>query len=337
LNPVLTQTDRNGLVETIHRGSVVVIGPEGQTILQLGDADAVTYPRSAMKLVQVLPLLMSGAVEDFGLTDEEVALMCGSHNAEPRHLETARSILKKCGAAEKDLACGAHLPLGEEARHALIRNHHPPHDLHNNCSGKHAGFLALARHRGHPLKGYLVPDHPVQQRIRSCVATVFEVAEQELHRGTDGCSAPNYAMPLRNMALGFRNLVAPAFPDEKLNAACRKVVTSVTTHPFMVAGTGRYCTDLMIAAQGRVIAKLGADGVYCLGLPEEGMGIAIKLDDGATGPQYNVAQSLLEALEALPKGAKAMLEEYRDTPILNCKNLVTGYRRTTVDFRTWLY
>ncbi len=325
-NPVLAVGRRNGVVETLHRGVVCVVDRRGSVVFSRGDVNQVAYPRSALKFLQALPLLASGAFEKLGLTDADVAVMCASHNAEPRHLEAVRSLLSKAGVPEAALGCGSH-PLGEASTaEALIRAGLTPTDLHNNCSGKHAGFLAFARHLGVPLEGYLALDHPVQIRVRATIARMAEAREDEMHAGVDGCSAPNYAMPVVRMAVAIKNLVQPHGEDPALDAACRRIVRAVTSHPFLVGGSGRYCTDLMEATAGRVIGKVGAEGFYVAGLVQEGMGIAIKTDDGVTGPPYSVLQALLDRSGALSAEASARLAEYRRAPVRNWRGVLVGHR-----------
>lgn len=326
-NPVLVQGFRSDLMETEFRGSVSVMEENGAALYELGHTERVTYPRSTLKYFQVLPLLLSGAVEKYGISEAEIAVMCASHNAQPTHLEAVSSILRKIRLKPEHLKCGAHKPLSETAAADLNAACIPPSPMHNNCSGKHAGFLALAKFLGAPLETYLEHDHPVQQQIREVICKLCDRNESDLHAGVDGCSAPNYAMPLRNLALGFARLSAWHLQkDAELGEAIRKMVNAVIEHPFFIAGEGRYCTDLVKAAQGRVIAKLGADGVYAVGLVSRGIGIAIKMDDGATGPQYNVTQILLEKMNILPQDAPGLLENYRNTPILNCNGKAIGQR-----------
>lgn len=323
MNPVLTLTYRGALAETIHRGSICVINNNHDPVFQLGDIESPTFPRSAMKLIQVLPLLERGAAEKWGLDDEEISIMCGSHNAEHAHVQVVQRMLRKCSINPSDLGCGAHAPMDVSARDSLLLSGGKMSELHNNCSGKHAGFLALAKFMGEPSMGYLDLEHSVQQAVRKKVCEMFEMDENDLLIGIDGCSAPNYGMPLRNMAIGFMNLARKTALGD---SACARVIRAVTSFPYMVGGRDRFCTDLMKAAQGNVVAKLGADGVYCMALPEKEIGIAIKLDDGATGPQYNVAMALLNAMAVLPQDSAHTLSKYLETPILNWNGLQTGKR-----------
>ena len=211
-NPILVTTTRSDLVEVQHRGCFCVVRADGTVLIERGDCAALTYPRSSLKFVQVLPLLETTAPGDFGITDDEIALMCASHNAEPRHLAAARSILAKSGLDERHLRCGTHTPLYEPSFAQIMREGQAVGPIHNNCSGKHAGFLALAKHLDADVDRYLDLDHPVQVRIRQAVCDVYDVTEAELHFGVDGCTAPNYGMSLRTWPLGLRGYVAPTTP-----------------------------------------------------------------------------------------------------------------------------
>jgi L-asparaginase II len=336
INPVLATTTRSGLIETQFRGSVSIVDEQGKELFALGHPNDYVYPRSALKYFQVLPLLASGAASFFDFSDQEIAVMCASHNAEQAHLETVENILKKTGLSAQELACGAHRPLGQQAADDLIAKRLNPTDLHNNCSGKHAGFLALALFLQNHLDTYLDPNHIVQRQIRTTIADYCGIAEEDLHMGMDGCSAPNYAMPLRNLAWGMARLVAGYGPTPAFRHAAHRVFRAATQNPFFIAGTGRYCTDLMTAAQGSVLAKLGADGVYLIGIPEYKIGIAIKMDDGSTGPQYQVSQKVLSLLEIISPEAQQTLQEYACMPIWNCNGIQVGERKAISDIWTGL-
>lgn len=330
-NPVLVQATRSGMVETRFRGSVAVVDSTGKAWMAVGDVDAPVYPRSALKYFQILPLIASGAADHFGFTDREIAVMCASHNAEDAHIACVEGIFAKIGIDAGHLRCGPHRPLGLQAADQLVFAGKAPTDLHNNCSGKHAGFLALAQFHGAPLSGYLDLDHPVQVNVRQAISLCSGLPETALHAGIDGCSAPNYAFPLHNLALAMAQLVDPQNLPPAYAAACARVVRAVTSHPFYVAGTDRYCTDLMHAAKGAVVGKLGADGVYVLGIPALGLGIAIKMDDGATGPQYQVAQWLLEQLGVLDDAARQSLRPYLQPEIRNCNGNLVGEKSVVPD------
>jgi L-asparaginase II len=327
-NPVLVKMTRNGLVESIHRGSACVVDRTGNILWMTGNIRGPVFTRSAMKFIQVLPLIESGAADHFQLTDEEIAVICASHNGEPEHLRVVIGILNRAEISPDALRCGAHRPFHGPASDQLLTAGLKPTALHNNCSGKHAGFLLLSKFLNAPLESYLDPEHPVQQMVKEAAADLYEVPASELFPGTDGCSAPNFALPLFNHAIGFRNLTMSRPGNPVREAACARVVRAVSTHPFMVAGTGRYCTDLMRESNGSVIGKVGAEGVYGMALVKEQIGIAIKIDDGTMGPQYQVAQALLEDLLGVIVPA---LEKYRKQPIYNFMKKLTGSKEDCLE------
>lgn len=329
VNPILVEATRSGLVERVHRGVVAVVDRDGRELLTLGDPQQRSYPRSAMKFMQVLPALESGAVEHFGFGAREVALMCGSHNAEPVHVDTARHILACAGVGEDRLRCGTHPLLRAEVQAALTRAGLPLTPIYNNCSGKHAGFLAVCRHRGWPLADYLDLEHPLQQAIRARVCELCGIDAAALTVGVDGCTAPNYGMPVANMARGYAQLAAREARDPAIAA----MLAAVTSEPFMVAGSDRYCTLMMRATQGRVAGKVGADGVYCMSVRERGIGVAIKIADGTVGPQYLVAQAVLEALGIFPEGRPEPLQAFYEEPRTNCRGQRVGAVRVSARVR----
>jgi L-asparaginase II len=322
--PVLVTSTRCGVIETRFRGAVVLVDAAGNPIFSLGDTSARTFPRSAIKLVQVLPVLQSGAVARFGLTSEEVAVMCASHNGEPRHLAAVRSILAKAGVPESALRCGALPPLGAGAFEALCRGGGAVSPLHNNCSGKHAGFLAACVANGWDLETYLRPEHPLQAAIRAEVAHFAELPEGELLRGVDGCSAPNYAMSVLALARLFKNLALPQAAPRR-EAARAAMLAAVAAAPFFLGGTGRYCSELS-AACPRCVGKLGAEGVYGCALLDRGWGVACKIECGALGPQYSVAQAVLEGAGALRGSAAAALARFLSEPVLTARGDAVGTR-----------
>lgn len=324
---ILVRTTRNDLDEILHRGAFSIVGPDSQELFAVGDSQNYVYPRSALKFFQVLPLLESGAADHFGFSEEEIALMCASHNSEGRHLKVARSILHKAGIPETALGCGFHKPIGEEAYEAMIRSGDSPSDVYNNCSGKHGGFLALAKYLDSDLDAYLHTDHPVQVLIREVVCDLFEMKPEQLHAGVDGCSAPNYAIPLHALARGFKNLSLRRGEDSPRGRALDRMIRAITAHPYMIGGSKRYCSDLMRVAGDRVIGKLGAAGVYGMSLLRENIGIAIKIEDGATGPQYNVAQEILIRLGILDQQQQRTLHSFHLSPVLNCQNKQVGESR----------
>jgi L-asparaginase II len=284
MDPLLEVT-RGGLVESLHRGAVAAVTPDGRLVTSVGGVDRVCFLRSAAKPHQVLPFVASGGADRVGVNEAEIALMAGSHGGETCHTEAVERILARVGLTMDALGCGAHAPYNENARRALAGSE--PCALHNNCSGKHAGMLAAAVSAGHPTAGYLDPDHPVQRAILAAVSRFSDVPQGEIGVGVDGCSAPIFALPIRAQALMFARLVNP---PEALGAddaaAAHRIAKAMVTHPEMVAATeGRIDTDLMRAAEGRLVAKAGAEGVYALGIfpcreYPDGLGVALKIEDG---------------------------------------------------------
>jgi len=291
-DPVLVEVTRGGRVESRHRGAVAVVDAAGATVLALGDVEMPVFPRSAVKAIQALPLLETGAADRFGLTEAEIALACASHSGEPGHTETAASMLRKAGRDESCLECGSHWPSGAEATRALAAAGGRPSALHNNCSGKHSGFVCTACAIGVDPAGYVGPNHPVMREVTAALA---EVTGAELSdHGTDGCSIPAYAIPLRHLALGFARFGSGHGFGPARAAAARRIRSAVAAHPFMVAGTGRFDTLLMQALGARAFVKTGAEGVYCGALPDLGLGFAVKCDDGAGRAAEVVTAALVQ-------------------------------------------
>ncbi len=309
-DPVLVEITRGGVVESFHHGAVAVLDADGGVVLALGDIDRPIFPRSAVKGFQALPLIESGAAEKFGLSDAEIALACASHSGEPLHAETAASALKKAGLDYRCLECGAHWPMGDKIARALAASGAEPTALHNNCSGKHAGFVCVAVAEGHDPKGYIQPEHPVMREITAALGgmTGYDLAKTAV--GVDGCSIPTYAIPLRNIAQGFAKFgTGQRLGPERAKAAAR-LREAVAAEPFMVAGTDRFCTLVMQALGARAFVKTGAEGVFCAVLPELGLGVALKIEDGATRAAEVAMAALLarflklseaEAMAVLPR------------------------------------
>ena len=316
MNPILVEVIRGEVVESFHRGVICVVDKDGKVIYSVGDINQMAFPRSAMKYFQHLPLLVSGAFEKLNLTLEDLARMCGSHNGEKIHEDLVTKILGNLNLGEVDLQCGAQAPTLKKDLYALIKADKNPTQLHNNCSGKHSGFLAWCKSNNEDTKSYLSASHPLQQEIKKYIAQFYEVAEDELLMAIDGCSAPIYGMSMYKQAIAYKNLISNQ-QSEEINAACKKIVDAVTTYPELVAGSQRYCTDLMKVTNGRIVGKTGADGVYCLSIPEKNWGIAIKIDDGKMGPQYQVAQELLIKFNLISQQEADKLNPYREFEITN--------------------
>lgn len=330
-NPILVEVMRGGVKESFHRGVICVVNRKGDIIYSVGDVMQMCYPRSAMKFFQHLPLIESGAFDHFGFTLDELAVMCGSHNGEAKHVNTVRSILQKIGLDESYLHCGKQMPTLKEDMAALIREGQEPSAIHNNCSGKHAGFLAMAAYMKEDLKTYWKAEHPLQVWIKKAVAEMHEYPESEMVTALDGCSAPIFSIPVYHQAIAYKNLVNPMQFGDLRSRACRLIVTAVSKFPYMVAGKNRYCTDLMQQGGERVIGKTGAEGIFCLAFPEEGAAACIKIDDGKMLPQYNVAQQLVKQTGILNSEQLQPLESYIAAPLKNFNKYTTGDIRVHSD------
>jgi L-asparaginase II len=291
-NPVVVEVTRGALVESAHRGAGAVVDADGRVVMAFGDVERPVYPRSAVKALQALPLVERGAAESLGFSDKEIALSCASHSGSEDHVATARAMLAKAGYDEGALECGAHWPLGEDEARALARSGQRPTALHNNCSGKHAGFLCLSCAMGVNPKGYVAPGHPVQREVAAAIEAMTGARLSETMRGVDGCAIPTYAVPLVALAQGFARLgTGHGLPQERRIALAR-IRAAVAAHPVTVAGRGRFDTEMMSLLGPRVFIKSGAEGVACAALPEAGLGLAVKADDGAA----RAAQVMIAAL-----------------------------------------
>ncbi len=325
MNPILVELHRGEVNESFHRGVICVVDKNNEVIFSRGDIQQVCYPRSAMKLFQHIPLITSGAFEHFNFTLKELAVMCGSHNGEQMHMDTVNGILQKIGLTDSYLKCGAQSPTLKVDLHKLIKSDLKPTQLHNNCSGKHAGFLAYCIYNKLDPNEYISPNSELQIEIKKVVSAFYEFPENELKCGMDGCSAPTFAMPVYNQAVAFKNLANPSnsIPD-KYKEAASIIIKACSEFPEMLAGSKRYCTDLIKNTKGRIIGKTGADGVYCLVDTQTGMGISIKIDDGKMGPQYQVAQELLDHLNLISQEIKDSLDSYHEFELTNFSGNVIG-------------
>jgi L-asparaginase II len=324
-NPVLVEVCRGALVESRHRGSLAVVDADGRTILALGDIASPIYPRSAVKALQALPLLESGAAERFGFGDEELALACASHGGEPAHVATAEHMLAAAGLDVAALRCGAHWPSHAASARELVRAGREPNPLHNNCSGKHAGFVCAACAMGVDLRDYLSPAHPVQREVKAVIESLSGTRLPDEHRGIDGCSAPNWALPLENLALAFARFgTGQALAPQRARAAAR-LRAACAAKPWHVAGTGRFCTEMMQHFGARIFVKTGAEGVYCGAVPEQGLGIALKCEDGAGRAAELVMAVLIERF--LPEADQAWLDRFVRPSLRNWNGTVVGALR----------
>lgn len=296
MDPVLVEITRGALVESAHRGAAIVVDAKGGVVFEAGNVDLPIYPRSAVKALLTLPMVEGGAAARLGLTDAEIALACSSHSGEEDHVATATSMLAKAGRDETCLECGTHWPSYDVASRALAASGKVPSALHNNCSGKHSGFICLACDRGDDPKGYIRPDHPTMKVITAALADMTSTRLDENNFAVDGCSIPTYAIPLRALALGFARFATGQGIGADRAAAAKRIREAVAAQPRMVAGTNRFDTKVIAALGERAFVKGGAEGVHCAAIPELGLGIAVKCDDGAGRAADVVTAALLARL-----------------------------------------
>ena len=322
-NPVIAEVTRGGIVESRHTGAYAVVDNGGRLVASAGDIEQAVFPRSAIKAFQCLPVIESGAAQRFGLSDEDIALACASHRGEPAHVRVARSMLQKAGNDETYYECGAHWPSETSARNAAIRELTEPLQIHNNCSGKHAGMLALSRHLDADPQGYVKPGHPVQRAIAKSMGAMCDCDLDHQPCGIDGCSAPNWAMPIRNIALGFARLTMPS------HGAAQRIIDAVRHHPFMVQGTRGFDTELMQNLP-RVFVKGGAEGVHCGCIPHAGLGIAIKCDDGAARAGEPAMAAVLAELDVWTAAERNVLNRFRSHALTNWRKVHVGDVRAVI-------
>jgi L-asparaginase II len=325
-NPVLVEVLRGARVESWHRGAIAVADADGRLVRSLGDTERPVYPRSAIKALQALVLIESGAADRYGLGPQELALACASHGGEPAHVATARRMLALAGLDPSALQCGAHWPLHQPSAQALAREGGTATALHNNCSGKHAGFLCAACALGADRARYIEPDHPVQRAVKATLESLTGSAIGEENRAIDGCSVPTWAVPLKALALAFARFgTGRGLAPERAKAAAR-LRAACAEHPWHVAGTGRFCTEIMQRFGARVFVKTGAEGMFCGALPEQGLGIAMKCDDGAgRAGEVMMAATLSHLLDA--EADRAALAPFVRPTLRNWNGIVVGALR----------
>jgi L-asparaginase II len=328
MNPILIEVLRGGAVESRHAGALAIVDASGTVHTALGDIERPVFPRSAVKLLQALPLVASGAADAFGLTNEELALACASHSGEPAHVATAAGVLAKLGLDAGALECGTQWPSREPVLRAMAARGEAATPLHNNCSGKHGGFVCLAclmaRNAGAEpaefARGYVAAEHPVMREVSAALSAATGVDVEQAPRGIDGCSIPTFALPLRSLALAFaRAGTGQGLPAGHARAA-RRLREAVAAAPFMVGGTDRFDTRVMQAFGEQLFCKIGAEGVYCAALPGLGLGVALKIDDGAAraaeAAMAAVAQALLKTEDELLGGySHLVLRNWRGTEV----------------------
>lgn len=342
----LFEVTRGNIVESVHYGSIAIVDSHRKLISSYGDPKMVAFLRSSAKPFQALPFVENGGMENFRLTPCELSILCASHEGSDLHVQTVEGIQKKVGIDESNLHCGIHMPSDVQAFKSVILNGKTPTPNRNNCSGKHSGMLAYARMRGLALENYLDLEHPIQQDILAAFAEMCLLPVKEIMLGVDGCSAPNFAVPLYNAALAFARLCDPRELPEARAVACRKITVAMTSHPEMVSGYGEFDEQLMRTGEGRIVCKRGAEGYQIFGLlpgalgPDSpGVGIALKVSDGdASRMSLDLAHNnrvrpaltleILRQLGALSsKQERALASFGPERPVKNHQGIVTGRSR----------
>jgi L-asparaginase II len=327
-NPILAETVRGNWVENRHRGAFAIVDAEGTIIASAGDIERPVFPRSAIKSMQALPIFAREADGKFHHTSEELALACASHHGENVHVATASGLLSRIGLSATDLECGAHLPTNAQARDALRAAGQEPSPLHNNCSGKHSGMLSVALAMGVPTQGYVRREHGVQRAVRDAVEAVIGEPLSEDRCGTDGCSIPTFAAPLRAFAFGFARMATGKGISAQLGAASQRLFDAATSHPLLVAGTGHADTLIMEAFAGRVMQKVGAEGVQCGAIRDKGWGYALKCDDGNIPASQAMLAALLLKFAEPDQRQRDLLETFAHQTIRSVRGADVGELRT---------
>ncbi len=332
MNPILVERLRGTLVESCHRGSVSVVNAAGQALLTLGDVQQPIFPRSSIKFLQALNFVSSGALEHYSLDNQHIALSCASHNGEPVHVDLVNDWLSRLNLDVENLECGAELPMHRATAFDLKCEGRTPTRAHHNCSGKHMGMMSTCCEKELGVENYRLYEHQVQQRSFEVLDRFCSVKTSQLSWGYDGCGIPTLAMPLASMALGMARFADPSALSTQDQDSVAKVVAAVTEHPYLVAGKERLCTALMEQLAPKVVAKIGAEGVYAASIPERGLGIAIKLDDGHMSSVNVVLGAVLSALGEIDDADQEALKRYFSPSIKNSRGDVVGAVRASSEW-----
>lgn len=314
---------RGDIVESRHRISFAVADAAGAIVHARGITDRPIFPRSAIKMLQAIPLVETGAADRFGLTVQELALACASHNGEPRHVDAVGSWLRRLGFSSDDLECGAHPPSHVPSAQTLASTGTPPTSLHNNCSGKHAGMLTLAKHLDVEPRSYIQPDHPVQKVIGEVLKAMTDLSPWPVP-AVDGCGIPTFAIPLQNLAIAMARFAQPSGLNPPRAESCQDIANAMMQHPEMVAGEDRPCTRMM-QVLSEMVVKTGAEGVYTAAWPERGLGLALKVEDGATRASSVALMALLDSLGAVNESVRERLKDVARPTLKNHAGTVVGH------------
>ncbi len=334
MNPVLVNRWRGNAIESRHRGAVAVVEASGRVIASMGDAQRAVFPRSAIKFLQAIPFVESGAIDAFGLDDRHIALACASHNGEPIHVGLAQDWLERIECRHDDLECGATLPMHQATQFELMSEGRGPQRIHHNCSGKHLGFLSTCKHRGEQTGNYRLYNHSAQQRWFEVLESVSNTRVAQLPWGYDGCAIPTLAIPLQRIALAMARFGDVSRFEGERRTAVERIHAAVTSNPYMVAGKERLCTALMERLAPHILVKVGADGVYTAVIPEHGLGIALKIDDGNDSAARVALGAVLQSLGLLPSDEIKVLGEYLRPSVTNSRGEIIGRIEPSSDWES---
>lgn len=320
----LVAVRRGNYIGSVHRGVAVVADPGGHIIQAYGDAAQPVFLRSAAKPFQVIPAVLSGGIDRFGITEQELAVLCASHSAEPRHMEAVLSVLQKIGLDEGSLQCGIHPPIDQETAIARWQAGIAPSPVCNNCSGAHAGMLVACRALDFPTSGYGQPDHPLQRMTRDVLSAFTDVRAEQIEYAVDNCAVPTFRFPLLQSAMAFARLMTQECVEQPLREASTRVVLAMTSYPAMVGGAHSFDSDLMTAADGAIVSKSGAEGFQGMGLRTLRAGVAIKVSDGNARAVSPASLAILNGLGVLDADMQERLSEYKRPGQLSARGELVG-------------
>ena len=321
---ILVKVTRGELTENMHRGHIAVVDVEGKLLYSVGDPYHVTYWRSSAKPIQALPVVESGAAEAYGFIAAHLALFCASHSGEEFHTRAVTEILKAADLDATLLNCGVHMPYHADTARQMNKQGQEATAVHCNCSGKHSGMLALAKHRGFDLGQYTQADHPLQQLVLDYIADLARYPREKIILGIDGCGVPVHGLPLYNMSLAYARLAQPRDLAPARAQACNTITSAMLAHPEMVGGTDRFCTELMRNTGGKLVGKAGAAGVYSVGLLDKGIGISVKCEDGAGRGRDPAVMEVLAQMDILSARELSALEKFHKPQNKNHRQDVCG-------------
>lgn len=333
MNPVLVNQWRGNAIESRYRGAVAVVDSSGRLFSSLGDIQRPVFPRSAIKFLQALPFVESGAIESYGLDERHIALACASHNGEPIHAGLAADWLEKIGCDHDDLECGAELPLHKATQFELMSEGRGPQRVHHNCSGKHLGFLSTCKHNGEQTSDYRLYKHAAQRRWFDVLESLTNARVDQLPWGYDGCAIPSVALPLQRLALSMARFGDSGYFVGHRQTSIKRIIDAISSQPYMVAGKERLCTDLMQLLAPQVLVKVGANGVYTAIVPEHKLGVALKIDDGNDAAARVALGAVLSTLGVVESDKAQSLAEYFMPVITNSRGEDVGRLEPSSDWQ----